>query len=128
MIDGRVSSAGRALIPLSLRDDNGAWHTIQFVLDTGFTGYLALPERYVRQLGLTLNAWRHGITATGIPARFPAGYARLLWRGHPLEVTVIQTGNHPLLGMSLLWRHHIAIDAVADGAVAITPYEYGGSI
>ena len=121
MINGRVITERRVLMPLEIRDGNGVWHTLLASLDTGFTGYLALPERYVLQLGITLDETRLVSSATQhlVPAHY--GRVRIAWFGERRTVRAVQAGTHPLIGMSLLWNHHIAVDAVADGAVSVTP-------
>ena len=121
MINGRVSSAGLARVPVNIQDANGDWPTLWAVVDTAFTGQVALPEQYVRRLGLTMNDENRVTPATGQTILVPAGNIRLLWLGRRLLVRAVQSGTHPLLGMRLLWNHHIAISAVTDGAVAITP-------
>ena len=82
---------------------------------------MALPARYVQRLGLTLDDETYVTPATGqsIPVR--GGPALIMWQGRPTPVRVVQAGTHPLLGMRLLWRNHIAIDATDNGAVTITP-------
>ena len=122
MIDGRVSSALRAILPLEIQDGSGDWRTLPFTLDTGYTGSLALPEPFARQLGLTLDGFRTASSATQQSVRVRYGYARIVWQGQEQLTRFLEAGTHPLIGMSLLWNHHIAIDAVPDGAVAITPY------
>ena len=121
MIEGRVSSALRAILPLAIQDGNGNWRTLPFTLDTGYTGYLALPASFTLQLGLTLDGFRTASSATqqSVPVRY--GYTRIIWQGHEQLTRFLEAGTHPLLGMSLLRNHHIAIDAVADGAVAVAP-------
>ena len=123
MTNGRVSSALRAVLPLQIQDGSGDWRTLPFTLDTGYTGYLALPVSFVRQLGLTLDGFRTASSATqqSVPVRY--GYARVIWQGQQQLARFLEAGTHPLLGMSLLWNHHIAIDAVANGAVSITPLQ-----
>ena len=123
MINGRVTGAQRILTPLEVQDGNGNWRTLPIALDTGFTGYLALPERYVLRLGLTLDGRRLVSSATQQSAAVRYGYARIVWFGQQRTVRVLQAGTHPLLGMSLLRNHHIAVDAVANGAVSITPLQ-----
>ena len=122
MTGGRVSPARLPLAPLEIRDGNGNWQALTFVLDTGFTGFIAIPESYVRQLVLTLDETDTAASATEQSVTLRSGYARIIRFGQQRTVRVVQTGTHPLIGMSLLWNHHIAIDAVPDGAVAITPY------
>ena len=122
MINGRVAGTRRIIMPLEVQDGNGNWQMLPVLLDTGFTGYLALPERYTLRLGLTLDGRPLVSSATQQSVVAHYGYARIIWFGQQRTVRVVQAGTHPLLGMSLLWNHHIAIDAVPDGAVAITPY------
>ncbi len=122
MIGGRVSSALRAILSLEIQDGGGDWRTLPFTLDTGYTGYLALPEPFTLQLGLTLDGFRTASSATQQSVRVRYGYARIVWQGQEQLTRFLEAGTHPLIGMSLLWNHHIAIDAVPDGAVAITPY------
>ena len=120
MINGHIGDMDLAWIPVSIHDGGGSWRRLRIVLDTGFTGQLALPERYVRQLGLILNRDSRVTPATGQSVPVPAGSALIMWQGRPKPVRVVQAGTHPLLGMRLLWRNHIAIDAVANGAVTVT--------
>ena len=126
MINGRMSSAYLAQVPLQIQDGNGDWPTLWAVVDTAFTGQLALPESYVRRLGLIMSDENRVTPATGQTIIVPAGNIRLLWLGRRLLVRAVQSGTRPLLGMRLLWHHHIAINAVTNGAVTITPH--GGPI
>ena len=52
MIRGSVSQNLEALIALDIEDGNGTSHSLEVVLDTGFTGYLVLAQGIIRQLGL----------------------------------------------------------------------------
>ena len=121
MIAGRVTDSRRALLELRIRDGNGNWRSVSTALDTGFTGYLALPESFVRQFGLILNRRRRVASATQASTVVPSGVSHIVWSGRELTVQVIQAGTRPLLGMALLWNHRITIDAVPNGPVAITP-------
>ena len=122
MISGRIADMDLAWIPVSIQDGGGSWRRLRIVLDTGFTGQLALPERYVRQLGLILNRDSLVTPATGQSVPVPAGGAVIMWH-RSIPVRVVQAGTHPLLGMRLLWRNHITIDAVANAAVTVTPLQ-----
>ena len=126
MTGGRVTSARQPLLPMAILDGGGQWRTLPFVLDTGFTGFIAVPERYSRQLGLTFRRMVDVSSATEQSVMVASGYALIVWFGQRRAVRAVQAGTHPLIGMSLLWHHHIAISAVADGAVTITPH--GGPI
>ena len=43
MIRGSVNQDLEAVIVIDVEDINGAAHSLEVVLDTGFTGYLVLP-------------------------------------------------------------------------------------
>ena len=121
MTGGRIADLNLAWIPVPIQGRDGTWHELIIMLDTGFTGQLALPERYVGQLGLDLDLESRVTPATGQTIPVPAGRAAIIWQGRRRRVRVIQSGTHPLLGMALLWNHRITIDAVPNGPVTITP-------
>lgn len=52
MIRGRVNLYRQAVVPVAIRDRNGQFQPIEFVLDTGFDGCLTLPYPVIRELGL----------------------------------------------------------------------------
>ena len=91
------------------------------VMDTGFTGQVSLPERYVTRLGLVMDRSSQGHLANGEFIDIPSGDAVVIWQGAPRSVQFLQTGTEPLLGMEFLWNNRITIDAVANGPVTITP-------
>ena len=121
MTIGRIGELNLAWMPIRIQDRGETWHELSIMLDTGFTGQLALPERYVRQLGLDMSLEARVTPATGQTIPVPAGRAVIIWQDRRRRVRVIQSGTHPLLGMALLSNHRITIDAVPDGPVTITP-------
>ena len=57
MIEGVVSAAYEAVIPLTVQGPAGRAQDIEAVVDTGFTGFLSLPSGIVVDSGLPfLNA------------------------------------------------------------------------
>jgi len=105
----------------SFLDVNENPHLIPMVLDTGFTGQVLLPQRYVERLGLTLDRSMQGHLASAEFVCIPAGDTTVIWQGNRRNVPFLQLGTEPLLGMEFLWNHRITIDAITDGAVSITP-------
>ena len=118
---GNVTAERQPLAPLTLLDSGGNRHTLSVIVDTGFTGELALPEIYIRQLGLALEDYREVRPATGEIIRIPSGEVPVIWQGRQHRVQVLQLDSEPLLGMEFLWRHRIIIDAITNGAVTVTP-------
>ena len=121
MTGGIVTAARKPVMPLTALDGSGRRHTIRVIIDTGFTGELVLPESYIRRLGLTLGDYREVRPATGEFIRIPSGEVTVIWQGQRRSVQVLQLDSEPLLGMEFLWRHRIIIDAIANGAVTVTP-------
>ncbi len=52
MISGKVNSQREAIASVSLLDAGGAEQPVEAVLDTGFTGELTLPAKFIDDLGL----------------------------------------------------------------------------
>lgn len=121
MTSGRVDARRKPFVPVTVLDNQSHPHTIQFILDTGFTGQLLLPNRYMNRLGLSTTEWIDARPATGEFVRVPYAEATVIWRGTQRRAEILQLDSEPLLGMEFLWNHRITIDAVADGAVRITP-------
>ena len=121
MTNGFVTTTRKPLLSVTLLDAGEHRHTIPFVLDTGFTGQLLLPERYIRRLGIRMDRSSTGRLASGEMTEIATGTATVIWQGRRRGVRVLQLDSEPLLGMEFLWNHRITIDAVADGSVTITP-------
>ena len=121
MTSGRVDARRKPFVPVTVLDNQGKPHTIQFILDTGFTGQLLLPNQYMNRLGLSITEWIDARPATGEFVRVPYAEATVVWRGTQRRAEILQLDSESLLGMEFLWNHRITIDAVADGAVSITP-------
>ncbi len=56
MITGFVNANRDAVIRFPVYDQNGQVHEIQAVIDTGFSGYLNLPETLVNALKLPYHS------------------------------------------------------------------------
>ena len=48
---------------------------------------------------------------------------QVMWHGRRREVLVLETAGTPLMGMNLLWRNRITIDAHANGQVVVEELE-----
>lgn len=75
---------------------------IDFVIDTGFTGYLTLPLRAVEALRLPYIESIPATLATDEEVELPVHAASIVWEGEAMDVRVLATGKRPLLGTALL--------------------------
>ena len=121
MINGRVTEDLKAKINIAISVGEGVWNSLDVVIDTGFNGQLALPEETVQSFGLILDRFRRVTPAIGGTRVVASGYVNLRLEGVSIRARIILAGTEPLVGMALLRNHRIAIDAVTDGAVSVTP-------
>lgn len=121
MITGIVTPTRKPIVRLTILDSGGIRRIVPVIIDTGFTGELALPPRYVSRLGLTITDAYHGRPVTGEFMSIPAGDAIVIWQYRQRGVKFLQVDSEPLLGMQFLWNYHIGIDAVTSGVVTVTP-------
>lgn len=125
MIRGRVSPgqdddrALEARISISIAGANWTFQALEVVVDTGFTGALALPEPIIRSLGLESYVRRDVTLADGRTIRTAAYTTRLLWHGQPVDVWVPMMDSAPMIGTDLLAGSRLSIDWWDGGDVII---------
>jgi clan AA aspartic protease len=121
MIRGQVSADKEAMIPLQLRGAQGQVETIQAVVDTGFTGALALPSAMVARLGMPFRMMRPYELGDGNVVDFDIHEATIVWDGQDRPMEALVTAGGALAGMSSLIGHHLFIDVIDGGEVRIEP-------
>ena len=107
-------------IDVAVAGVNLQFKTVAAVVDTGFTGALALPGEVVRGLGLTHQDERLVRLATGTQAVYVYG-AIVSWFGQPRAVSVHETDDKPLIGNMLLTSCRLTIDFREGGDITIQP-------
>lgn len=117
MITGVVAER-RALVRLTVRGPEDEVE-IEFVIDTGFAGYLALPPAAAVALKLPefYPTWAH--LADGSRTQVYVYDAAVLWDGEERVVEVLGAGPDPLVGMSLLDGCDLHVEVTDGGLVAI---------
>ncbi len=109
------------LIPLVIRGRDGGLRRYQAVLDTGFTGDVALPAPDVQRLGLAnprLESVRFG---NGKSDACDVYRANVLWEGEERVARIYAIGEDPLVGMALLRGSRVTMDVVEGGEVLVEP-------
>ncbi len=123
MIRGEVarnSDGGlEAWITVSVMDAYGELQQYEVIVDTGFTGWLTLPEAEIRRLGLVRAGSRYSIIASGNEEEFEYYETSVLWHGQLHEIEVFQSTDQPLLGMESLEGSRVAVDAWDGGNVIV---------
>ncbi len=117
MMTGTVSRQ-QAMMPVVITQPDGKRLSLEFVVDTGFVGFLTLPIGAVAALGfpflfdLPINLADDSNTSA------PVHEARIEWHGAVQTVWVLATGRRPLLGMSLLNGSELVVQCVEGGIVS----------
>ena len=116
----RNSEGGlEAWITVSVMDAAGEPQQCEVIVDTGFTGWLTLPEPDIQRLGLTGRGSRDTVTASGNVERFEYYETWVLWHDQLCEIEVFQSIDQPLLGMELLEGSQVSMAAWDGGSVII---------
>lgn len=118
MIQGTVT-AREATIQLtvsSATDDR----TVTAVIDTGFDGFLTLPQSLIDELGLPFRGSENVILADGQETTLSLYTATVSWDGQERRVLTLAVEDGALIGMNLLEGHLLTICVVEDGPVTIT--------
>lgn len=117
---GTVNDALDAIVTLSILRDGVADETFEFIVDTGLTEEMVLPQHAIDHLNLLPDDTAVLATGDGRLGFFDTYTVRLLWHDRPREVHVAGMGREFLIGMGLLSGSNVNIDAVPGGAVVIT--------
>jgi clan AA aspartic protease len=119
MISGVVNSNLEATVRLWLRGPGGQEQEIDAVIDTGFNGFLTVSPVLVRQLGLTHLGQSRALLANGQEELLDLYEVTLLGDGQWQTVETDAAATDALVGMALLYRYSVYIEAVEGGQVAI---------
>ena len=119
MITGKITANREAIIELEIIGSNQKREKVEAVIDTGFNGYLTLPNDLINYLKLQLAGSRHVTLGDGNVVVLDMYLAKVLWHGQEREVLALQADGGPLIGMSLLYGNRVMLDVINDGNVTI---------
>lgn len=108
-----------ALLPVTLRLARRPDLTLEFVVDTGFVGFLTLPPAAVSALGLPYLFDTPASLADNSEVQLAVHGATIIWAGVETVVRVLATGKRPLLGMALLAGHELVVQCTEGGTVTV---------
>lgn len=105
MVEGKFQTNDNPtpMVPAVISWDGGV-QTPFFILDTGFTGDLAVTEEMATDLGLTFDTVSPMKTATGEIQLMRTATAFATMEGETLYVTAILVKGKPLLGISFMQK------------------------
>jgi len=100
---------------------------VEAAIDTGFNGFLTLPEDTINALALRLQGTRSATLAEGSTVVLDVYRATILWHGQARAVQALAAEGGSLIGMSLLYGNRVTLDIVIDGPVTIEALPTNGS-
>ena len=117
---GTVNNDLDAVVSLIILGDDGASERFDFIIDTGLSEAMVIPQYLAVRLNLPPDdsaVLRMGDGTARVVARYSA---RIVWHDRPQGVHVAGMGGEFLIGMGLLSGSNVNIDAVPGGSVTIT--------
>lgn len=108
----------RLMLALPGRDDTV---TVEFIVDTGFDGELALPPSLLNTLEAAYVGDRPLLLADGSVRRRPFYHIVMEWDDEERPVEVIALDGNPLLGVELLEGSLFQAEMTDGGEVLVEP-------
>jgi clan AA aspartic protease len=119
-VRGAVNDRLQLTVTVVLRAHLGLYQNVECMVDTGYSGTIALPLSLIRSLNLQARAAKtQTVLADGTIFRTDTYERRIVWGGIERAVRVIAAGEMPLIGMGLLYGCLLSIEAVGDGEVTV---------
>jgi clan AA aspartic protease len=118
MITGKFVDK-KIVLPVKLLLSSDTILSVDFVVDTGFNGYLTLPVGAVGAMNLPLFSTTIAILADGTRAEIPTHVATIDWHDRELLIPVLAMGTKPLLGIGLLERCRLVVEFTEDGSIEL---------
>jgi clan AA aspartic protease len=119
MIVGRITGEDlEARVRLELLN-KGKTTEVDFLIDTGFSGYMAVPLTIVESLDLEFQDLQRGIMADGRRGFFDTVDLCVIWHDQPIIVRA-QVLGEPLIGTRMLKGHSVQANWQHGGEVRLT--------
>jgi clan AA aspartic protease len=118
MMTGHVTNL-HAWLPVVLRPPGQPDLAIEFVIDTGFTGFLTLPLTAVNTLRLPFLHRIPADLADSSTVELDVFLVTIMWNGVERQIPLLGIGQRPLLGTSLLADCELIIEFSERGQVFV---------
>ena len=120
MMRGVVSNL-QALVTIQFVVPDKGSLSIEFVIDTGFTGYLCVPLDLLKQFCIVSCGDMRVQLADDSWVVLDLYPARILWHGVEMQIDAIATGSRPLIGTALLDGSRMNTEFRENGPVSLFP-------
>ena len=119
MIEGRINDQYEPVITIRVSGPVGTLIEVDAVIDTGFNGFLCLPQEVVESARMPYLYSRTARMADDRNRTFPLHQAEVDWNGSSKTVEAHASGATALVGMQLMKDHRLEMDIRIGGAVRI---------
>ncbi len=119
MITGAVNAQLEACIPLIAKDASGQQHPIKAIIDTGFSGFLALPRDLIAAWGLMWLFEEEAMLADGNVRVLDVYAGTIIWGNQSRAIRIIAIDSGLLVGMKLLEGSDFHMRVTIGGPVTI---------
>ncbi len=119
MITGKVSADLDPIITISICDSNGKIYQQEAIVDTGFNGWLLLPQDLITRLNLKWKRRGRAILGDGSKCIFNVYEAVLVWDGVQMTIPVDEADSEALVGMSLMKNYQLMVQVFEGGIVEL---------
>ncbi len=109
MMEGMINSRIEAVVSVPLEGADGRFREVEFVIDTGFNGYMTLTPTLALELGLEVYELIPMDLADGSRTLIPSYYVYVIWDDDRQLVSAGALGDFPTIGMSLLEGYDLII-------------------
>lgn len=92
---------------------------VEYIIDTGFEGFLTLPPSLIADFELPYLARINANLANNSNVMTDVYLATVVWNGVERNVAVLAMGHRPLVGTLLLEDSHLSIDFCKGGTVLV---------
>jgi clan AA aspartic protease len=123
MMSGRVTPELEAVIVVPVGGPQGEKRDIEFLIDTGFNGFLTLPTAWIDDMALPFDGYAEGTLADGQAVLLPFFEGVVTWNNATRSVIVLEADGDPLLGMALLSGFTLEMEVIKGGMVRVKPVE-----
>jgi clan AA aspartic protease len=120
MIVAAVNARYEIQVEVPLLAADGRVHVVQALIDTGFSGNLALPPAIVADLGFPFRSDERLVLANGQVDLFKVHVATLQWDGRLRRMAAQVIDSTPLVGMNLLIGYELSAHILVGGRVMIS--------
>ena len=123
MITGTINAKIEAVVALEVFEAQGASHTLEAILDTGYSGCLSLPPETAAAFGLNSTGFERVTLADGSTVLSSICPARIIWDGKPFRIDIDVLETAPLVGMGLMTGYDLNARIIPGGTVMLTECE-----